>query len=182
MFHSSLLSRCGRFYGIAAGIALSLLAVLNPTAAQAQITFTLSPTITSGQPGDVLAFLATVANTGSEPMDLSGAAGNTDSSSLQWDDTDFINTFSSALAPSEIRSETLFITIANLTSPGVYSASYDVEFTGQNSGDIFPGAGTARVTITAGGSANAPEPTAAGLMGTSLGVLALTGLARRRGR
>jgi hypothetical protein len=169
-----------RLCSIISSIALCVLA---PSTVRAQITFTLNPTIASGQPGDVLAFLATVTNVGTESLELSSAAGNIsgpDAAALMWDDTQFLDVFSSPLTPSESRSETLFITISNTAAMGQYNASYDLEFLGLST--EFTYTGTAQAQVTVGASATAPEPATAALIAASMGLFALGGVTQRRGR
>ena len=151
---------------------VAALALLVPSAAHAQLSFTLEPPALAGTAGSLLTFRGALLNTGASPLFLTGDSFTLAGAGLSLDDTLFVEGAPRSLSGGESFTGPLFrVWIA----PAVPNGSYEGSFT------VLGGQGDTALGDLATHSFRVevvPEPATGALL--AAGLLPLAGVVRRR--
>ena len=159
---------------------ISLFALASLSSAEAQMTFSLSPTVTQIARGQQFEFTGTLFNNSNDSYFLTSSSGlikdpdnSTNGSSVTLNDDDFVSNFPSVFSPNDQYSGKLLVNVASDAPLGDYVFIYSV--TGEKGGTPVSFTGNARLTVIAAG---VPSPEASLIMLCGMG--GVIALRRRR--
>lgn len=155
---------------------ISLFALASLSSAEAQMTFSLSPTVTQIARGKQFEFTGTLFNNSNDSYFLTGSSGGItgpDSAAVTLDETNFVNNLPTDFLPGDQYSGKLVVNVASDAPLGDYVFIYSV--TGEKGGTPVSFTGNARLTVIAAG---VPSPEASLIMLCGMG--GVIALRRRR--